>query len=59
MTSSSFSPPRPNEAVERDVNYNFEWDIKKTQANPDKHGVSFEEAAKQENKYAGEIISRF
>jgi hypothetical protein len=32
------------------VNYNFEWD---------KHGVSFEEAGKQENKYAGEIIGRF
>jgi len=27
------------------VDYNFEWDIKKAQANPDKHGVSFEKAA--------------
>jgi uncharacterized DUF497 family protein len=27
------------------VNYNFEWDIKKAQANQDKLGVSFEEAA--------------
>lgn len=27
------------------VNYNFEWDIKKAQANQDKHGVSFEKAA--------------
>ncbi len=41
------------------VNYNFECDIKKAQANQDKLGVSFEEAGKQENKYAGEIISRF
>lgn len=41
------------------VNYNFEWDIKKAQANQDNHGVSFEKAGKQENKYAGEIISCF
>jgi hypothetical protein len=25
------------------VTYNFEWDIKKAQANQDKHGVSFNE----------------